>query len=779
MQAYASLDKSADETERADQLTSLLPDTSIWKRELEYLLEETPDPSLALTGNLGGAYFLPTASSTTPNNAVRRDRSGSSIPGRMAIYVVKLLSSGFGFDALPLNTQVGIFIYLGLTTELGADQCTTMSTDGIWKSLSSGKSLEEAGNMINLSREAVLKYTENAQGWRDGSGTAQSQLVHASVQRLVEMSKSVTPTGLYSAKLLREIIQGLTEAFGFPSSGESWLTSLDVLKISSETVLPAVAILSGLGEAAAASKVVGNFCNRLVSEIAGANLDQEKTLIILVLLNTCMQVYDIGELPVANNRLVFAVKQLTSWLETPQDLDYRFAAEVCRALQRLLPCIQGVYGSYWELTIDFCIHLWTKQITQSLNYRLPEIHASLRLMITLQSLEDPNDDLVDVLQETAKKRSAALLELLTLPREEATQALGIVDAIICRQVEKIPLDHVEDVSDLYGLIYSGFRPIQTAAFTVLHKALPAAQEKLSVDVLLDKKDAQLPEELLSLLLDAPTLEAYPDDVLVEFPTPVRSYLLSWHLVFDAFAAASFKVRGDYAENLKSASYIGPLLEFTFDVLGHSAAHALNLDRVGFGEESIRHYDLALAEAELPERNMQWLLIHLFYLVLKYVPGLFKTWYLDCRSKQTKIAVHAWIAKHFSPIIIMDVLDEVEAWQASQDAEQSTASSSDDDRALIVKISRTAREITAGYDVDEFHAAIAITIPPEYPLAGVTVTGVNRVGVNEKKWQSWIMTTQGVITFSVSITGTPNLALSPPQSTPFRLVCGDRIQRTVS
>ena len=753
---------------------------TIWKRELDHLLDETPNPSLALTGNLGGAYFLPTSSSTTPNNDVRRDRSGLSIPGRMAVYMVKLLSSGFELEALPLDTQVDIFIYLGLTTELGADQCATMSTDKIWKSLSSGNSIQEAGDMINFSREAVLKYTENAQGWKDGSGTTQSQLVHASVQRLIEISKSVTPAGLYSAKFLCEILQGLTEAFGFPSSGESWLTSLDVLKISPETVLPAVAILSGLGEAAAASKAVGNFCNRLVSEIAGAKLDQERTLIILVLLNASMRVYDVGELPVANNRLVFASKQLTSWLETPQDLDYRFAAEVCRALQRLLPCIQGVYGSYWELAIEFCISIWAKQIGQSLIYRLPEIHASLRLMTTLQSLEDPNDDLVDVLQETAKERSGALLNLLKLPREEGAQALAIVDAMICRLVEKIPLDHIEDISDLYGLIYSEFRPIQTAAFTVLHKALPAAQEKLSVDVLLDKKDAQLPDELLSLLLDAPTLEAYPDDVLVEFPTPVRSYLLSWHLVFDAFKAASLKVRGDYTENLKSASYIGPLLEFTFDVLGHSAAHALNLARVGFGEESIRHYDLALAESELPERNMQWLLVHLFYQVLKYVPGLFKTWYLDCRSKQTKIAVHAWIAKYLSPIIIADVLDEVEAWTASQGAEQGTASGSDDDKALIVKISRTAREITAGYDVDEFHAAIAITIPSEYPLAGVTVTGVNRVGVNEKKWQSWIMTTQGVITFSVSITDTPNLTPSSrPRPSPLRLLCEDRTQRIVS
>ncbi|RYP01600.1 hypothetical protein DL764_006166 [Monosporascus ibericus] len=761
MQVYNS-GETVDETSRTTSLAALLPDTNVWKSELGHLLEETSDPSLALTSLLGGAYFLPTTITMTAGITARRDKSGCSIPGRMAMYIAKLLSSGFNVSDLSTSTQVDIITCLGLTTELATDQLTVMSSNKVWKSLSAAGSLAEAEDMISTSRRLVVKLTENAHNWRDGSDTPESQLIHASVQQLIGQTTSLTPTALYSARFLSELLQSLTEAHGFPSSGEQWLTSLDVLKPSPSTVLPAVAILSGLGQAVSSSKAVNNLCNRLVSDVTGAKLNEE-TLITLVLLNACMQIYDIGELPVANNRLVFAVKQLTSWLETPEELDCRFAAEVCRALQRLLPCIKDVYGFYWELTVDFCIYLWTKKTIQVLQCRLPEIHASLRLMTILQSLEDPNDDLVDILQSTAEKRSAALIELLKLPRENETQALNIVDGIICRQAEKLPLDHIKDISDLYGLVASDSRAIQTAAFTVLHKALPAAQEQLSVDILLDKKDAQLPDELLSLLLDAPTLDAYPDDVLAQFPTPVRSYLLSWHLVFDAFQAASFKVRSDYAENLKTANYIGPLMEFTFDVLGHSAAHALNLDKANFTEDHIREYDLNLAEADPEERSMQWLLVHLFYLVLKYVPGLFKAWFIDCRSKQTKIAVQAWMVKYFSPIIIADALDEVADWAANQEAP-----ADDDEKELIVKVSRSAREVTAGYEVDELQAAISIRIPPEYPLEGVSVAGVNRVAVNEKKWQSWIMTTQGVITFSVSTFPCPTLAPIPaptPAPTP--------------
>ena len=230
-------------------------------------------------------------------------------------------------------------------------------------------------------------------------------------------------------------------------------------------------------------------------------------------------------------------------------------------------------------------------------------------------------------------------------------------------------------------------------------------------------------------------------MLAEFPTSIRCYLLAWKLVFDAYSTSSFKIRTDFTEHLKSEGCLSALLDFMFDVLGHSAAHALKLEKSNLGSEQIKDYDIRLAEAETEEKNMQWLLTHLYYLTLKYIPGLFRGWYIDCRSKQTRIAVEAWTTKYFSPLIVDDTLDEVQVWADEQDPPAA------DENELIVKVSRPAREVTAGYEVDESQATIVINIPSSYPIDSVTVTGANRVAVNERKWQSWIMTTQGVITFS--------------------------------
>jgi hypothetical protein len=253
-------------------------------------------------------------------------------------------------------------------------------------------------------------------------------------------------------------------------------------------------------------------------------------------------------------------------------------------------------------------------------------------------------------------------------------------------------------------------------------------------------DAQLPDELLSLLLDAPTYEAFPDEVLAQFPSPVRSYLLSWLLVFDAFEAASLKVRNDYLENLKSNNCLDPLMRFMFEVLGHSDARPLNLERAKFDDEHIRSYSLEEAETDSPEHDLQWLLVHLFYLTLKYVPGLFKTWFLDCPSKPIKLAVEPWMTKFFSPLIIEEHLADVKQWADNQEPP------SEDEKELRVVIWNKGREILACYEVDEQDAIMCIKIAPGYPLESVSVTSKNRVAIGEKKWQSWLMIIQGVITF---------------------------------
>lgn len=93
----------------------------------------------------------------------------------------------------------------------------------------------------------------------------------------------------------------------------------------------------------------------------------------------------------------------------------------------------------------------------------------------------------------------------------------------------------EAPDEIYSLLYAQSHAVQQSAFDILRKHIYAAQEQIAFDAALSKKDAHLPEELLSLILEAPTMAGLEDASFERImPLPLRGYLLSWILVFDHF-----------------------------------------------------------------------------------------------------------------------------------------------------------------------------------------------------------------------------------------------------
>lgn len=749
----------------AVSLEDVLPAADVWWAELNPFLAAVPSPALALTSSLGGAYFLVKKGQDMSSSQSKRDAAGRSIPARMAVYTAKLLSSGVATSSLSEDLYVELLFLLCLTAELAADQLTLPEENGLWEAGSVRQGLaDELEELVTTSRRIINSVAGSATTWRHGdiSGTTMAGRL---TTLALKHSRDLTPSSLYSAKVLSGLLQSLLETHGSPSRLEEWLHKQGFMKATPETLFAATACLVGLKETLTSSDIVKTLSNRLASELIGAFPSLEKTLHSVVLLNACFAIYEPGMAPVDNRKQTLALKQMTSWTDTPDEMSAGLAAETCTGIMRILPSVKGIYGPYWGQTFDFCIHLWTERVTQDAqNTWLPYIHSSLKLLSAFSQFKDgkgdPSEDLVEAYLERESGICEALMKLFKLP-VEITQPSQIVTAYLCQMIEEMFPEHLGNLSDLFGLVASDSRDIQTTAFGHLHRELPKLQEKLSVDMLLENPgripthtlrvynadipiDATLPDELTSLLKDAPTLEQYPEEVLNQFPLRIRSYLLAWHLVFDSYSKASFKLRNNYSDTLKNQSCVEPFMAFMFDVLGHSAGNPLILERDGFTEDSIRSYDITAADGMDDERSMHWLLITLFFQTLKYIPGLFRTWYLDCRSKQTKNSIRPWLIKYFSPLVISDALAEVEEWAHRQEQP------ADDEKELQVKVSRAVREVSAGYEIDDEVASILIRIPAEFPLETVEVVGVKRVAVPERKWMSWIMSTQGVIKFGVCI-----------------------------
>jgi hypothetical protein len=466
----------------------LFPNPNIWRSELSVFLQDLPSPSLSLTSSLGSSYLLVSRGTKTASGKPRRDRRGYSVPARMALYTSKILSSGIDLSSASQEFQLDLLYLLCLTVELASDQLTLTNENGLWASYSSQGVLDEVQDFISSTRETVRRICSADKDLQVDYIDDKSR-VGQLIKIMTRQARELNTAGLYSARALSGLLQSLTELHGLRDE-EGWLVELDIMKPTPEAVLPTVAFVTGLGEILSSSKALNLLCNRLISDISGASPTAGQTRITIVLLNAVMSVYDIGELPVAHNRLVFAVRQISSWFGTPDDLDVLLSAETCRSLQLLFPNVKDVYGPYWERAIEYCVYLWNRasELPASLSEYLPCLQASMKLMRCLETIPDPNDDLVEALEAHARPKSRALIRLLNLPRlEKSTQPQDIVDSLLCRRIEQIPVDDVGDPSDLYSVIASESRSIQTAAFGLLHRVVPERQEKLSVDILLDKK----------------------------------------------------------------------------------------------------------------------------------------------------------------------------------------------------------------------------------------------------------------------------------------------------
>jgi hypothetical protein len=304
---------------------------------------------------------------------------------------------------------------------------------------------------------------------------------------LIRRSAAQSPEAYYSAKALTHIISMVVDAQGWQLEGaDDWLTKVDILKPSTTNYLGAIAIVNGIGEDLDTSKSINNLCNRLISDVAGASAQSEKTLPLLVFLNSVLGIYAEGDLPVAQNRIVFAVKQMLGWASDSSAMDPQLASETCHALHKLLPAMKAVYGSYWEDSLRFCISIWESCSSGKLSDdSIPMIGMSLKFYHILKNLTETNDDLEEALVEFKDQIARALVGLLKLRRSKENEPLEFVDGLIARLVLKTPTKAIGELSELYPLVASEFKIVQATAHDLVASALPEIQRELSVTVLLD------------------------------------------------------------------------------------------------------------------------------------------------------------------------------------------------------------------------------------------------------------------------------------------------------
>lgn len=98
---------------------------------------------------------------------------------------------------------------------------------------------------------------------------------------------------------------------------------------------------------------------------------------------------------IPTQRLVFLIKHLTSCLQS-EIKSNGLKAEIIQTLTFVFPCLNEIYGSHWEGSMEILSTIW--QGTSGGDEGLPVLDSSFRLFARLKSIvdnEESNDDVKD------------------------------------------------------------------------------------------------------------------------------------------------------------------------------------------------------------------------------------------------------------------------------------------------------------------------------------------------------------------------------------------------
>lgn len=105
---------------------------------------------------------------------------------------------------------------------------------------------------------------------------------------------------------------------------------------------------------------------------------------------------------------------------------------------------------------------------------------------------------------------------------------------------------------------------------------------------------------------------------------------------------SIPVQESYSSDIKQKDCLSSLLDFMFDCLETPQGQLIDASKF-----EIRSFELDTAESS--KKEMQWLLVHTYYLALRYLPNTTRAWWVDCK-KRLKTPVETWTQRYVSSSI---------------------------------------------------------------------------------------------------------------------------------
>ncbi|GAV29644.1 hypothetical protein PMKS-003145 [Pichia membranifaciens] len=446
---------------------------------------------------------------------------------------------------------------------------------------------------------------------------------------------------------------------------------------------------------------------------------------------------------ISPQRCLNLLNTISNWLDSEVTYEESFQPVRIVIMQFIQRYIDGIYyvcdSNYPSDFINKVFQLGAKLLSETVNLVNSEDELPLDLLswsLKLYIIMNKYKGDIETWDDECSDTEAEIIELFF--KVSRISYINQPIRIICSQFSQILSELVEPKTmakhyeSFYDLMKSRNIQIQRLGCILLHQLIPEAQDSLVVEFTLSKKKADekgnsgihLPAVLLQISSSPLT-----DYIEFEDAWKVYQYLWAWYLIMDHFKNITQQMRQDYINDL-GEERICLFLNFIFG--------ELDFNRFKIHEDDktyVKNYDLKDNLSLNYEEETKKLLVNLAYEIMNNIGGTFaQNWFHSIKDKQFQQSVEKFIIRFISPELINDILSTLSDKNALEDPE------------FKININRKTNEIKCHYNIDEQKMEISILLPSNFPLSQITVNGISRVGVDEKKWKSWIMSAQYVINF---------------------------------
>ncbi|CAO1635927.1 unnamed protein product [Sympodiomycopsis kandeliae] len=583
--------------------------------------------------------------------------------------------------------------------------------------------------------------------------------VLAMLADLWRLNISQATSSEYPARIFSRVLAGV---LSFASAGEQdgsrWLRVATAIeskapKLSEAIIFATKGLVYG-------TPIYDRQCSDIVSRLAGTPPSKagSQGLTLLRLASAIAPPQESSLALVPQQRAIFCLQGLQRWFASDEDFEEEVNTRLAELFLHIAPIVQDLPGSHLDFFFDI-VESNLEVADLSDDAALPGLYHTLKLLELLNNLSKDNA----VLRDVAKEHKSAVLELLepvfeSLAEEDAKlrshanaqEIPAAKETVIELLMSTVRQNHktfctAKHTATLCKLLGSPMREVQASAYRLLSGLIRSSVQELVFESALEKEGEERPRiaitgELLALAAKQPGVTSQELEESPEVGSAVMNYLLAWLAIFEHFEEATVQLKAIYAGELQKEGLLSAsLLPCIFSLLEPQKARR-QASTVGEndGPYNPERYSIEEVFVDLLEpseaASLQQLATHIYLRALLYVPAMVRDWWVGIKDRQFSMAIANFTIRHCSPIIASRELSHVRDPDSKARLQ---------DEAMSIKILGSS-EVVATYTVDEHPMEIGVKIPHDYPLHGVEVRDIRRVGVSESQWRAWLLAVQQLI-----------------------------------